>query len=138
MLTIRQQDADEMIAHSLQEDPNECCGILAGHGEVVTRLYRITNIQSDQTLYLMDPQEFLDADRDSGKNGWKFLAFYHSHVRVPAFPSETDVGMAMENGWLGVRYVLVSLESKASPQIRAFNIGQSGDITEEELRITDA
>ena len=85
MLTIRQQDADEMIAHSLQEDPNECCGILAGRREVVTRLYRITNLQSARNLYLMDPQEFLDAARDSGRTAWQCLPFYPSSGRLPAY-----------------------------------------------------
>ena len=96
MLTIRKQDADDMIAHSLQEDPNEVCGILAGKDEAVSRLYRITNTVSSPTRYLMDPQEFLNAHKDSENNGWEFLGFYHSHTHSPAYPSVTDVRMALE------------------------------------------
>ena len=127
-----------MIAHALEDDPNECCGILAGKEEVASHLYRITNTVHSPYRYLMDPQEFLNADRDSESRGWELLAFYHSHTHGPAYPSQTDVRMALESGWLDIYYVLVSLEDRADPQIRAFHIDESGSIVEEELDVVDA
>ena len=135
MLRIGKQYADDMIAHASEEDPNECCGILAGKGEVVMRAYRITNSVKSPYRYMMEPQELLNADRDSEKNGWEFLAFYHSHTHSAAYPSNTDVRMALESGWLDVYYVLVSLENETSSQIRAFHIQESGDIVEEEFEV---
>lgn len=137
MLHIGKEFADGMVAHSLEEDPNECCGILAGKDGVVSRIYRITNTARSPYRYLMDPQEMLKAMLESERNGREILAFYHSHTHSPAYPSPTDARMAQQSGWLGgdVYYILVSLEDKASPQIRAFHIHESGDITEEGFEV---
>ena len=135
MLVVGRRFAAEMIAHSLEEDPDECCGILAGGSGTVRRLYRIRNAAKSPYRYLMDPQQFLKADLDSERNGCEFLAFYHSHTHSPAYPSQTDVRMALQSGYLDVYYVLVSLENKRAPDIRAFRIDEQGEITEHELRI---
>ncbi len=135
MLRIMKTHADEMIAHSRQEDPNECCGIIAGKDDATRKLYRITNMTPSPYRYMMSPQEQLNADKDAEKNGLEFLAFYHSHTHSPAYPSMTDVRMAQQSGYLSVYYILISLENKTSPQIRAFHIEESGDITEEKFEI---
>lgn len=138
MLTIPKELADDMIAHSQQEDPNECCGILAGRNDIVENLYRIANSTPSPYRYVMEPQEMLNAMRDADSNEWDITAFYHSHTHSPAYPSPTDVRMAQQSGWLGydIYYILVSLEDKASPQIRAFRIMESGDIVEQDFSIT--
>ena len=135
MLRIEKQHTDEMIAHALEDDPNECCGILAGKDETVSRLYRITNTAHSPYRYLMEPQEQFNAMRDWESNDWDALAFYHSHTHSPAYPSQTDVRMAQESGWLDVYYILVSLEDRANPQIRAFHITEDGEIVEEEFEV---
>ena len=134
-MQIPKQYADEMVAHSLEEDPNECCGILSGADSRVQKLYRITNTAKSPYRYLMDPQEFLNADRDSESSGWEFQAFYHSHTHSPAYPSTTDVRMALQSGYLMVYYVLVSLEDKASPQMRMFQIDEAGEIEEVDFEL---
>ncbi len=135
MLRIEKNYADEMIAHALAEYPNECCGILAGKDGRILKLYRITNVEKSPYRYLMDPLEQLKADQDAEKNGWEFLAFYHSHTRSEAVPSPTDVGKALSSGWLNVLYVLVTLMDKTEPAIRAFRITRDGDVIEEELQV---
>ena len=135
MLRIGREFADEMIAHALQDDPNECCGILSGSDGTVSKLYRITNSSASPVRYQMDPQEHLQADLDSERNGWEVLAFYHSHTHSPAYPSQTDVRLALESGYLKENYVLVSLEHRDAPHIRAFHITESGEIVEDELEI---
>ena len=135
MLRIERRHADEMIAHAIQEAPNECCGILAGKDGAVSHLYRITNTLKSPTRYLMNPQEQLEAMLDSERHGWELLAFYHSHIHSPAYPSRTDVRMAVESGWLDVYYVLVTLESRSKPPIRAFHISDTGEVEEEGLEV---
>ncbi len=135
MLHIPRPFEVEMIAHAQEEDPNECCGILSGSDDKVSKLYRITNVKRSPVRYLMDPQEQLNAMLDSERNNREVLAFYHSHTHGPAYPSITDVRMAQQSGWLDVYYVLVSLEDKSDPHVRAFHIKVSGEIAEEELRI---
>ena len=137
MLLIARQYADDMIAHALKEDPNECCGILSGKNNSVDYLYRISNSAKSPYRYAMDPQEQLDADKDSESNGWEFLAFYHSHTHSEAYPSSTDVNMALQSGYyLDVYYVLVSLLDHKYPEIRAFRIEESGAILEQDLKIS--
>ena len=135
MLRIGTEFTAEMIAHALEDDPNECCGILAGSDETIAKLYRITNSSASPYRYQMEPQEFLQAMLDSERNGWEMLAFYHSHTHSPAYPSQTDVRLAVESWMLDVSYVLVSLEHREAPQIRAFHITESGDIVEDELEV---
>lgn len=122
-----------MIAHALCEYPNECCGVLVGAGSVVSDLYRITNKAASSYRYLMDPQEFLEVDQASEKKGLEMLAFYHSHTHSDAYPSQTDVRMALESGWVDVYYVLISLMDKTKPNIRAFHIDDDGNIEEENI-----
>ncbi len=124
-----------MISHSLEEDPNECCGILAGKDELVSRLYRITNTAKSPYRYLMNPQEQLNAMLDSEKKGWDFLAFYHSHTHSPAYPSDTDVRMALQSAYHEVYYLLVSLENKPAHEVRAFLIDEAGAVSEHDFTI---
>ena len=135
MLRIGKPHADDMIAHALEEDPNECCGILAGLGDAVQHVYRVTNIAKSPVRYWMDPQEQLNSMLDAERNGWDLLAFFHSHTRGPDHPSQTDVRLALESGWLDVGYVLVVLDSVDAPQIRAFRIDEAGVVTEEVCQI---
>ncbi len=127
-----------MIAHAVADDPNECCGILAGSDGSVAQVYRITNTAHSPYRYLMQPQEQLNAMLESERKGWDVLAFYHSHTHSQAYPSATDVRMAQESGWLGdyVIYVLVSLEDKSNPAVRMFNIAEDGQITEAPFEVT--
>ena len=135
MLRLPQQFSHQIAEHALAEDPNECCGILAGADGTVKHAYGITNTAKSPYRYLMDPQQFLNADKDAETRGWKFLAFYHSHTHGEAYPSQTDVRMALESGWLDVHYVLVSLADKAKPVLRAFHIRDDGQITEDTLQL---
>ncbi len=138
MLELEQRYADEIVAHALEEDPNECCGILAGLDGRVTRLYRMTNTEHSPDRYNRDAKELYRTYREIDDNGWDLLAIYHSHTHTEAHPSATDVRMATwpdgTSIWPEAYYILVSLMDKSSPAIRAFRI-EDGTISEEDLRI---
>lgn len=131
MLELERRYADEIIAHALEEDPNECCGILAGQNGRVGKLYRMINVEHSPYRYNMDPQELYRTYREIDDSGWDVLAIYHSHTHSEAYPSDTDVRLAT---WPEAYYVLVSLLSKEEPTLRAFHI-EDGKVTEEEVRI---
>jgi len=138
MLELERRYADEIVAHALEKDPNECCGILAGQDGRVTRLYRVTNVEHSPYRYSMDPKDLLVINREIDDSGSELLAIYHSHTHSEAYPSATDVRMATwpdgKSIWPEAYYILVSLLDKNSPAIRAFRI-EDGTINEEELRI---
>ena len=129
--------SNKMISHSEREYPNECCGILAGNTDGISEIFPITNTAKSPFRYLMDPQEQLTTMLEIEKQNWDIKAFYHSHTHSQAYPSATDVRMALESGWLDVQYVLISLEDRNQPLIRAFQINESGDILELSVEIAN-
>ena len=124
-----------MIEHSKSEDPNECCGILAGTNGDISMLYKIRNASPSPYRYVMDPQEMLTSIQDADENGIDLVAFYHSHTHSPAYPSETDTRMAVESGWVDFCYVLVSLEDDDKPVVRFYVIDSDGEVLDEETQI---
>ena len=135
MIRISQKFIDQMIEHSKSEDPNECCGILAGTNGNISKLYKIRKASPSPYRYVMDPQEMLTSIQDADENGIDLVAFYHSHTHSPAYPSETDTRMAVESGWVDFCYVLVSLEDEDKPVVRFYVIDSDGEVLEEETQI---
>lgn len=133
MLDIDEKYAGDMVDHALAEDPNECCGILAGKNGSIDKIYRMVNTESSPYRYNLDPKEQIKVDRDISDTGRTMMAIYHSHTHSEAYPSTTDIRLA--NPWYAdIVYVLVSLLNKENPPIRAFRI-ESGVTFEEEIRI---
>ena len=135
MLTFPRAVIDDLITHALEENPNECCGVIAGVDSTAVRGYRITNTAKSAFRYLMDPQEFLNADRDAERRGRGLSVFYHSHTHSSPYPSPTDVRMALESGWLDPFYLLVSLEDKQVPEVRLYRISPQGNILERDFTV---
>jgi len=135
MLYIDEKYARQMTDHALEDDPNECCGILAGRNGSIDMVYRTVNAEASRYRYVIDPNEYERIEKDIAYRGMEMIAIYHSHTHSEAYPSATDVRLA--NPWLEVRYLLISLLDKDNPPIRAFHIN-SGAVTEEELRIVSS
>lgn len=131
MLTISQQLVDEMIAHARATAPEEACGLLAGRGSAVRRLYRITNDDHSPTRYFMNPRELLRTFKDMRNEALEHLAIYHSHTHTAAYPSATDVRLAY---YPDVVYLIVSLQDQERSQLKGYRI-QEGRITEEPFAI---
>ena len=138
MLSLERRFVDEIIAHALEDDPNECCGILAGNGGKApiyrgkaVKLYRMTNTEHSPSRYNMDSRELYKVYREIDDSGWDVMAIYHSHTHSPAYPSGTDIRLA---SWPDAYYVLVSLSDKEHPDVRAFRI-LDGEATEELLHL---
>jgi proteasome lid subunit RPN8/RPN11 len=125
--------AEAIVEHARQEFPNECCGLLAGRGTRVERVFQGSNIDRSPYTYRLDPQEQLRFFRAMDAAGLELLGIYHSHVQSAAYPSRTDVARAF---YPDAVYVIVSLRNGAvsgdAPEVRAFRI-RDGQVTEEEL-----
>jgi len=133
MFCLEKRYAEEMITHARAEAPNECCGVLAGEGGRITKLFRAKNAEVSPVRYNIDSRELLNIYQEIERNGWEFLGIYHSHTNSQAYPSSTDVQLAL---WPDSLYFIVSLMDKERPQIRAFRI-VDGVISEEELEVEE-
>ena len=110
---------DEMIAHAREDDPDECCGVLAGADGRVSRLYRMTNEEHSPYRYSIDTKKLYQVMREMWDQGSDLMAIYHSHTHSEARPSATDIRLVT---YPDAYYILVSLMDKASPSVRAFFI----------------
>lgn len=129
--------ADQIVEHARAEFPNECCGLIAGHGDRAARVLPTTNAEGTPFMYVMDPREqmdLMDAIEDAGED---LVAIYHSHTRSAAYPSRTDVELAF---FAEPLYVIVSLQDPDTPVIRAFRLARSApegeQITEEPVEVS--
>ena len=121
----------EMITHSLEQDPEECCGVLLGKDGVASTGRRMQNVHDNRvSRYTMNPLELLQVQNDADRKGQQFVAIYHSHTYTQGYPSETDIANAVESGWTDPYYVLVSLVEKTRPVLRAYRIGDDRSVTE--------
>ena len=116
-LRIRRSLADEMVAHLLEERPNEGCGLLAGNDDGVAKVIRMTNASGSPMRYSLDPKEQFVAYRLIEDESLELAGVFHSHTHTEAYPSPTDVRLASED----VPYVIVSLAHEPA-DIRAFRI----------------
>lgn len=119
---------DEMLAHCKQGHPNEACGILAGKGPEVSKIYRMTNIENSPVIYEMDSQEHFKADKDMRENRLSLLAIFHSHPATPAYPSKKDISIAFYEDAL---YIIISFKEEP-PEVKGFTI-REGAVTEAEV-----
>ncbi len=129
MLTIKKTDLQKIFDHCDREYPSEACGILAGRGGRVEKVYTMTNAEPSPSFYLMDPQEQFRVMKEIRQEGMELVGIYHSHTESQAYPSGTDVGLAY---YPEAVYLIVTLMDRKKPAARVFTI-VDGTIAEVEL-----
>jgi proteasome lid subunit RPN8/RPN11 len=121
---------DEIILHCKEVYPNEACGILAGKGRVVQKVYTMINIEKSGVSYMMEPKEQFTVMKEMREQGLEMVAIYHSHPYSDAYPSPKDINLAFYEDSL---YVILSLIYK-EPIIKAFEI-KDKEVKEVEILI---
>lgn len=129
-IVIPAQILADMIAHCKANYPNEACGILAGNGSEVSKIYKMTNIENSPVTYMLDSKEQFKAMKDMRENNLSMLAIFHSHPSSGAYPSAKDVSLAFYEDCV---YIIVSLMEK-EPVAKGFLI-KEGNIKEIGLAI---
>lgn len=129
VVDLSRQVYDGLVAHARSDFPYEVCGMVAGTGGRFDRQYEIPNAERSMTFYKMDGKAHLKAITEIEDNEWEF-GIYHSHTHTEAFPSVTDVELAV---YPEAVYLIVSLQDP-EPVIRAFDI-RDGRITERVLTV---
>jgi len=128
-LIIPQHIFHEMLAHCKAGYPNEACGILAGNGNKVSKIYKTTNIENSPVIYMLDSREQFQAMKDMRQNNLSMLAIFHSHPSSAAYPSAKDISLAFYEDAV---YIIISLMSKKEPVVKGFLI-KEGNIEEIEI-----
>ena len=131
MIIIKKEVRDRMIAHSKSELPNEACGILAGRGQEVQKIYEMENADKSPATFFMDAKEQLKVVKEIRGLGLEMVGIYHSHVASQAYPSAHDIELAF---YPEASYLIVSLKDRANPEVRSFKI-KDAKITEEKITV---
>lgn len=120
MVRIPKAIFQKMVIHALREAPLECCGILAGKGKTVLRIYEMGNANGSRTSYFMPPGEQLEVFLEMEKEGLDMVAIYHSHPHTIPFPSERDVRLAF---YPNIAHIIISLK-EGNTSVKGFRIGK--------------
>ena len=123
MISLTQAQADELIAHAREANPNECCGLIGGTPDRVAQsVYRLRNLAANPLVtYEAASEDLFKAQRVMRERGELLLAIYHSHPRAAdPYPSETDVRLAY---YPTAVYLIVGLGNR-EPQLKAFRISE--------------
>ncbi len=143
-LELPQVLIDEMVAHSREDLPNECCGVIGRASDGSLTLWRATNDQASPWRFNIPAQQLLHLYNEIDDADGDLLVIYHSHVASEARPSPTDLNIArLHKGATEWPYwVLVSLADEP-PSVRAWRIddGEEADsvvASEIDLTISDA
>ena len=121
---------EEIVAHAREVVPEECCGVVTGTDGVATAVERAENEFAHAMRYRISADEMFRIYKLADERGEEMLAFYHSHPRSEAYPSQTDINEA--SGLPESLHLICSLENPEKPVVRAFRITGS-QIEEVEL-----
>ena len=133
MLTIDEATRDAIVAHARRDHPDEACGVVAGPAgsDRPERFVPMLNAARSPTFYEFDSGDLLRLYREMEERGEEPVVIYHSHTATEAYPSRTDIGLAMEPG---AHYVLVSTRDPDTSELRSYRILE-GTVSEEEVRV---
>jgi [CysO sulfur-carrier protein]-S-L-cysteine hydrolase len=137
VLIIEAAIRDAIVAHSRRDHPDEACGVVTGAAgsDRPTRFVPMRNAARSPTFYEFDSVDLLRLYKEMDERVEEPVVIYHSHTATEAYPSRTDIGLAMEPN---AHYVLVSTRehgnSEGPVEFRSYRI-VDGEVTEEEVAV---
>lgn len=117
--------------------PFEACGLLvgtlgAGGRNRVRQVFQTRNVcefGKARRRYVMDPGDFLAADRVAREQEQEIIGIWHSHPNCPAEPSAAD----LESAWSGYSYVIVSVDALGDTVVRSWRLNAAGRWRREQI-----
>ena len=126
---------EQMMSHSLETYPYECCGFIFGEdhidGRKITEVHKASNSkEGDQRRrFEIDPLEYLKAERYALANDLTLVGIYHSHPDHPAVPSEHDLKQAVPF----FSYIILSVEKDEVKNISSWQLDKNHRFKEENI-----
>jgi proteasome lid subunit RPN8/RPN11 len=124
----------QLLKHARLQPHRECCGILAGQDDVITRAFPAKNIAADPVRYYMiAPEDLVLLMGELRQRRLEFRGIYHSHPHWMDRnePSSKDIAWACLSEAI---HFIVSPRPYAVTPVRAFSI-RDGRATELEIQI---
>src|SRR5579859_2556526 len=124
----------QLLAHARRQPHRECCGILAGQGDIITRAFPAKNAAADPVRnYVIAPREIARLMREIRQRRLEFLGIYHSHPHWLDVnePSPKDIALAC---YIEAIHFIVTPRPYATTPVRAFSI-QGGRVSELEIQV---
>lgn len=122
-----------LLAEAQRALPNECCGLLGGHGDEVSEVFPATNALASPTAYEIAPRELFQLFRRLRAEKLELVGIYHSHPAGENVPSARDRERAY---YPEAAYLIVLPEKEARRPVRVFYL-RGGNWEEAELELTD-
>lgn len=117
-MRIRQDVLDRIVAHAVEDLPNECCGLLIGSKDIVEDASRARNTRRSRTRFQVEPADHFAAVRRARAAGLEIVGAYHSHPSGPSGPSDTDRARLTDASMF---HVIISL-AHGTRTVRAFRL----------------
>jgi proteasome lid subunit RPN8/RPN11 len=115
---IRQEVLARIVAHAVEDLPNECCGLLIGSAEIIEDAARARNVKRSRTKFQVEPADHFAAIRKARAAGHEIVGAYHSHPSGPSGPSDTDRARLTDASMF---HLIVSL-AHGTRTVRAFRL----------------
>jgi proteasome lid subunit RPN8/RPN11 len=129
--------ADQMKA-AVQFSDEECCGFLFGLAEegdvrTITAMMSAKNISplNKRETFEISSEDYMDAENFAVHNNLKLLGVYHSHIGLPATPSEYDRVAAQPY----FSYVILSVVENTVEGMRSWTLTDDFKFEEESISI---
>ena len=98
--TIDRPVLEKIETHLVSSYPHEACGFLLGKeskgNRQITSMTEVENRSTEnlRRRFVIDPLDYMKAERQAAKDGLVLIGIYHSHPDHPAIPSEHDLEYA--------------------------------------------
>jgi proteasome lid subunit RPN8/RPN11 len=124
----------QLLEHARGQPHRECCGILAGQRDVITRAFPAKNVAADPVRnYVITHEEIVRLLGEFRERRLEFLGIYHSHPNWldANEPSPKDIALAYYSKAI---YFIVTPRPYATTPVGAFSI-EDGCVTELEIQV---
>ena len=129
MISIATWLVKEITQAAKKSYPNECCGLLAGTGNLdgavtITKVRASSNVAkgSIKNHFEVDPKVHFEFIHELKGTDQRVIGHYHSHPNHPARPSEEDLKMAFDPKLL---WFIISLDQSSINEVKVYKINES-------------